>query len=120
VPYEDFSTMRKYFCTTCDEGFSTTLQHDLSNGWPLRKLENRIFLGIKIQTAAEQTIVYLDAKGLWKLIESFISAGFTLPLICSAPCGTGQTTTDAGATQHSYATVLIIQWTATPFRNATY
>ena len=42
------------------------------------------------------TIVCLDVKGLWKPGQSFILAGFTLSLPCSAPCGTEQTTT-AGA-----------------------
>ena len=41
-------------------------------------------------------IVYLDAKGLWKPGQSFILAGFTLSLPCSAPCGTEQTTMDTG------------------------
>jgi len=42
------------------------------------------------------TIVCLDAKGLWKLGQSFILAEFTLSLPCSAPCGTEQTTIDTG------------------------
>jgi len=42
------------------------------------------------------TVVCLDAKGLWKPGQSFILAGFTLPLPCSAPCGTEQTTIDTG------------------------
>ena len=42
------------------------------------------------------TIVCLDAKGLWKPGKSFILAGFTLSLPCSAPCGTEQTTIDTG------------------------
>ena len=42
------------------------------------------------------TIVCLDAKGLWKPGQSFILAGFTLSLQCSAPCGTEQTTIDTG------------------------
>ena len=42
------------------------------------------------------TIVCLDAKGLWKPGQSFILAGFTLSLPCSAPCGTEQTTIDTG------------------------
>ena len=42
------------------------------------------------------TVVCLDAKGLWKPGQSFILAGFTLPLPRSAPCGTEQTTIDTG------------------------
>jgi len=42
------------------------------------------------------TVVYLDAKGLWKPGQSFITARFTLSLTYSAPCGTGQTTIDTG------------------------
>jgi len=40
--------------------------------------------------------VCVDAKGLWKPGQSFILAGFTLSLPCSAPCGTEQTTIDTG------------------------
>jgi len=43
-----------------------------------------------------KTVVCLDAKGLWKLGQSFILAGFTLTLPRSAPCGTEQTTIDTG------------------------
>ena len=42
------------------------------------------------------TIVCLDAKGLWKPGQSFILAGFTLSLPCSAPCGTEQIMIDTG------------------------
>ena len=36
------------------------------------------------------TVVCLDAKGLWKPGQSFILAGFTLSLPCSASCGLGK------------------------------
>ena len=42
------------------------------------------------------TVVCLDAKGLWKTGQSFISVGFTLSLPCSTPCRTEQTTIDTG------------------------
>jgi len=42
------------------------------------------------------TVVCLDGKGLWKPRQSFILAGFTHSLPCSASCGTGQTTIDTG------------------------
>jgi len=61
--------------------------------WPA--VDGKIaFLGIKIRTAAEQTIVCLDAKGLWKPWQSFILAGFKLSLPRSAPCESEQTTID--------------------------
>jgi len=41
-------------------------------------------------------VVCLGAKGLWKSGQSFILAGFTLSLPCSAPCGTEQATIDIG------------------------
>jgi len=70
---------------------------DLPCGWPLRKLENWLFLGTKIRTSVEQTIAFLKAKWLWKPeIHRFISAGFVLSLSCSVPCGTEQTTQDTG------------------------
>jgi len=69
---------------------------DLLSGWPLQKLEKWLFLDTKIRTAAEYTIVWLNAKALWKPGQSFIIAGFTRSLSCSAPCGTGQTTIDTG------------------------
>jgi len=40
--------------------------------------------------------LHLDAKGLWKPRQSFILAGFTLSLPCSAPCETEQTTIHTG------------------------
>ena len=69
---------------------------DISSCWPLRKLENWLFLGTKMWTAAAQTIVWLVAKGLWELGQSLILGGFTLSQSWSAPCGTGQTTIDTG------------------------
>jgi len=50
----------------------------------------------KIMNCFIATIVCLDAKGLWKPGQSFILAGFTLSLPCSAHCGTEQTTIDTG------------------------
>jgi len=42
------------------------------------------------------TVVCLDAKGLWKPGQCFISVGFTLSLPRSAPCATEQATIDTG------------------------
>ena len=42
------------------------------------------------------TVDCLDVKGLWKPRQSFILAGFTLSLPCSAPCRIEQTTIDTG------------------------
>ena len=42
------------------------------------------------------TVVCLDAKGLWKPGQSYILAGSTLFLSCSALCRTEQTTIDIG------------------------
>jgi len=50
----------------------------------------------KTKNCYRATIVCLDAKGLWKLGQSFILAGFTLSLPCSAPCGTEQIMIDTG------------------------
>ena len=83
----------EYFCTI-REGFSTTLH--MTSKRSLWKMENWLFLGTEIQTALEQTSVFLDAKGLWKPGQNFILAGFTLSLPRSASCGTGQTTIYTG------------------------
>jgi len=68
--------------------------------WLLKRL---VFAGVgdltswhKTMNCYRATIVCLDAKGLWKPEQSFILAGFTLSLTCSAPCGTEQTTIDTG------------------------
>jgi len=42
------------------------------------------------------TVVCLDTKRLWKPRQSFILAGFTFSLPCSALGATGQTTIDTG------------------------
>ena len=107
---EDFFTIMKCFWTSCE---ACTQQC----AWLLKRL---VFAEVgdltswhKTMNCYRETMVCLDAKGLWKPGQSFILAGFTLSLPCSAPCGTEQTTIDTGATQHSSATVLIIQQTAT-------
>jgi len=66
------------------------------------------FIGIRIRTTAKQTIVCLDASGLWKPGQSFILAGFTLSLSCSGHSGTGQATIDADCDPSLCGTVLII------------
>ena len=88
-----FFTIMKCFCTTCE---ACTQQC----AWLLKRL---VFAEAGDLTSWHKTmncyrarIVCLDAKGLWKPGQSFILAGFTLSLPCSAPCGTEQTTVDTG------------------------
>ena len=90
---EDFLTIIKCFWTTCE---ACTQQ----SAWLLERL---IFADVgdlttwhKTTNCYRATIVCLDANGLWKPGQSFILAGFTLSLLCSAPCGTEQTTIDTG------------------------
>ena len=90
---EDFFTIMKCFWTTCE---ACTQQC----AWLLKRL---VFTEVgdltswhKTMNCYRATIVCLDAKGLWKPGQSFILAGFTLSLPCSAPCGTEQTTIDTG------------------------
>jgi len=90
---EDFFTIMKCFWTTCE---ACTQQCE----WLLKRL---VFAEVgdltfwhKTTNCYRATIVCLDAKGLWKPGQSFILAGFTLSLPCSASCGTEQTTIDAG------------------------
>ena len=90
---EDFFTIMKCFRTTCE---ACTQQC----AWLLKRL---VFAEVgdltswhKIMNCYRATIVCLDAKGLWKPGQSFILAGFTLSLPCSAPCGTEETTIDTG------------------------
>ena len=66
-----------------------------SSGWFLQKFEIWL-LGTKLWTATEQQLSAWMRKGLWKIGQSFILAGFTLSLPCSASCGTEQTTIDTG------------------------
>ena len=80
-------------------------------GKPLRKLENWLSLGTKIRTAAEQTIVCLDAKGLWKPGQSFILAGLHIFCYAQFPEKLRKTRLIPVAT---FATVLFTQQTATP------
>ena len=81
----------KCFWTTCE---ACTQQC----AWLLKRL---VFAEVGDLTSWQETmncyratVVCLDAKGLWKPGQSFILAGFTLSLPCSAPCGTEQTTID--------------------------
>jgi len=90
---EDFFTIMKCFLTTCE---ASTQQC----AWLLKRL---VFAEVGDLTSWHKTmncyrtmIVCLDAKELWKPGQSFILAGFTLSLPCSAPCGTEQTTIDTG------------------------
>ena len=90
---EDFFTIMKCFWTTCE---ACTQQW----AWLLKRL---VFAEVgdltswhKTTNCYRATIVCLDAKGLWKPEQSFILAGFTLSLPCSALCGTEQTTIDTG------------------------
>ena len=89
---EDFFTIMNCFWTTCEAlytpvrvpsqavGFCRSWRFDLAQNY----------------SCYRATIVCLDSKGLWKPGQSFISAGFTLFLPCSAPCGTEKTTKDTG------------------------
>jgi len=102
VPLEDFCTMMKNFCTTCETFYAT-----------VRMTSHWIFLGTKKRTVAEQTVVCLDEKGLWKPGQRFILTGFTLSLQCSAPCGTGKTTIDTGcdpALLHNWVEFIGTKW----------
>jgi len=54
------------------------------------------FVGTTIRTATQQQLSAWTRKGCGNLWESFMLAGITLSLLCSAPCGTGQTTIDTG------------------------
>jgi len=91
---EDFFTIMKCFWTTCEALYTTVC------AWLLKRL---VFAKVgdltfwhKTTNCYRATIVCLDAKGLWKPGQSFILAGFTLSLPCSASCGTEQTTIDTG------------------------
>ena len=90
---EDFFTIMKCFWTTCEP---CTQQCT----WLLKRL---VFAEVgdltswhKTMNCYRATVVCLDAKELWKPGQSFILAGFALSLLCSAPCGTEQTTIDTG------------------------
>jgi len=79
---EDFFTIMKCFWTTCE---ACTQQCS----WLLKRL---VFAEVgdltswhKTMNCYRATIVCLDTKGLWKPGQSFILAGFTLSLPCSAP-----------------------------------
>ena len=91
---EDFFTTMKFFWTAC-EAFYTAVRvdpqaagfsevGDLTSSWH------------KTSNCCRTTVAFLDAKGLWKPAQSFVLAGFTLSLPCSASCGTEQTTIDIG------------------------
>ena len=70
--------------------------HGSSSRSLLQKWENWPPLGTKNMNCYRETVVCLDAKGLWKPGQSFILAGFTLSLPRSTPCWTEQTTIDTG------------------------
>jgi len=59
------------------------------------------FLGTDIRTAAEQTIVCLDAKGLWKPGHSLLLTGLTLFGHVQLLAELGKTREIPVATQHS-------------------
>ena len=93
-PLQDFCIIMKSYCTTCEALCTTVRVTSQAAGFAeIRELTSSWH---QITNCYRATVVCLDAKGLWKPRESFILAGFTLSLPCSAPCGTGQTTIDIG------------------------
>ena len=89
-----FFTIMKCVCTTCEALYTTVRMAPQAAGFS--EVEELTSSWHKTMNCYRETVVCLDAKGLWKPGQSFISAGFTLSLPCSAPQGAEQTTIDTG------------------------
>ena len=95
VSFEDSCIMLKYLCTTC-AALSTKL-HKTSQVAALYGRWKLTFSWHQNTNFCRANSCLLECeRDLWKPGQSFILAGFTLSLSCSAPCRSGKTTIDTG------------------------
>jgi len=90
----DFFAIMKRFWTTCNALYTTVRVAPHADGF-CRSWRFDFFLAQNYELLQSNNCL-LGCERLWKPGQSFILAGFTLSLPCSAPCGTEQTTIDTG------------------------